>query len=651
MSMGTATAVAGAMQAGGGLIGQLMTNKTYKDINKRRQPALANILSPRQKQVDQSLYDFLMGVQRDAAGKVTGMDPWLPKLLEKRAGIKQQVAPFTAGQQAVMDQAKGLLSSLGRHQPDPHYLANLKQGILPKDMKNVHFAATGTMVGPGEDVLVGEDGIELVRALPGGGVAVIPNPDTMRDSKSIAQGMRKSKAAEKKYGIKGAAVPKYLFDYDDPLNTGGKKKAYFDVGPTNYRGNYFDPDQAYTQAFQTGFSDWFDQAIAEDRDGKQTGFGWYDTFQNKYGGDIANVEYANPKGKPRVGVQGKIHENYAKYLDRYKQTLPLVHENVDVTTALEMMPQETVEGFGDFLLQNPKYNLGANYELSEGVYGFDDPYAVDTGNLNKAIADYMAQGGYEMIGGGYARPAPMTDGPTTPDDPVPDRTVPDRTGSPDPTEPSSTDTDTTVGTNDQLNQILTALTAYTDQFDPTGSAETFETAVAAPARQYYQETTAPAITKAIGGEHLFGSAHGKAQQKAATDLETALAGNKAAYLQQAEESHRQRGLAASNAMMNLYRLPQESLAQQASIDNVNALTANVFNNMAWTDALNAGNVTNQQLTSLALLWQLVSPEQQYNQAQLDAAMQNAFTEDGGLDIGQIIPWMFGYEDITNYVTY
>jgi len=109
-----------------------------------------------------------------------------------------------------------------------------------------------------------------------------------------------------------------------------------------------------------------------------------------------------------------------------------------------------------------------------------------------------------------------------------------------------------------------------------------------------------------------------------------------------------RGLSAANSMMSLYSLPSEVMATKASTDQINAATANIFNNMAWTDSLNDASLTNQSLTSLALLWSLFEPEQQYNQETLNAAMMNYINADGGINWQGILSLMMGtpYNDQT-----
>jgi len=584
----------------------------------------------------------------------------------------------------------------------------LQKAITPKTW----YAAAGAVAKPGDQIVVGEDGPEKLHVLEDGTVVVEPNPQSVSSPGAMAQAMEKSQQAQKQFGANrgmvagGALDPRrkykdYYVDYNAPISGGSYWTTKDSTGAT--------VPNAWSASAKKDYENWLAEQ-AKNADWLKAN-SWYSDWmdpKSAWAGDISKVPYITGQvtGKPK-GTGGTIHTGYATNLQNWWNTLPVVTGNTDVAN---LMKDLDVNQYNDFNAwyqdptKNKYYNRPAGQVvMRNGMIDFDDPYAMNAADVRNMLADYQKY--YTSEGGpGYVAPEPAkadwsglmqqigsTEGdysafnnflktyrggtlsgkgmawdPTTNQwnlqadaslmpgmtqavqDYLAQKAAGTSTGTGTGTTTTTTQPETTVGTNDQLNQILSALSSYTNQFDPTQANANFDAAVYNPSVKAFNENTMPGIRESFAGADFFGSGREQSEVKARTDLESALAGYRGDYLQSAEEAHKNRGLSAANSMMSLYSLPSEVMATKASTDQINAATANIFNNMAWTDSLNDASLTNQSLTSLALLWSLFEPEQQYNQETLNAAMMNYINADGGINWQGILSLMMGtpYNDQT-----
>jgi len=111
----------------------------------------------------------------------------------------------------------------------------------------------------------------------------------------------------------------------------------------------------------------------------------------------------------------------------------------------------------------------------------------------------------------------------------------------------------TSGSIEQINRLTPEqqqiFSKLLGDFDPSALTEMFQTSVADPARQQFQEQTLPGIQERfIGGGGARSGAVGRAGVQAGANLESGLAGQLSQILAQAQESQlgRQTGLATAN---------------------------------------------------------------------------------------------------------
>ena len=729
-------------------------------LGKSNDPKKVSTFSRRQKEIDQSLFDLLMGVTRDSKGREIGRDPWIERLLEKRQP-QQKVAPLTANQQQAQQLAGALVPRVANvARPDSQLLAGLQQGVLPQQQQrrssNVHFAAAGGVFGKGDSFVVGEAGPEKIDVLDDGTVVVTPNPKTFSSRKKLTEALQKSVRAQQEFQLPGLVAggtisPKRKFGdtyRDVDLPGAGVGADYFEASPGR---------RQLRSAFEKQLQEEFDAFSARDaKDQRQDPNARF--FRDFYGlnnfaknkkftpGDIFSVPYANARNKPFGGRLGKLRQDYFSRLgDFIKGNTDVVHDNEALN---ELLGQNNIglDRFDDFqtFLTGSKFNDPNNdLVVRGGQVSFTDPFSVDLGNLQAALNEFNLQAdnqnsqqtadqqttdrfnellqqvgadnysafnqfldddfqGGVLKGSGIAFDPTVGDfrfqgpasflpgieaavsafGPrqeainnalatlnsaaTTTTDPNQTPStgpitfstgdlVQDDNGNfvPDPNQfeflngqyvRRNAEPSTTVGTDQQLNQILDALTTFTQPFDADTANQRFDTAVAEPALQRFETDTVGAIDAATPAPDFFGSGRNKRIDAAREELNRGLTAQRSQFIQSTEQAYRNRSLSALNAQQQLFRLPDEQRNRQADREYVNALTANVFNNMAWTNALNDSRINNEQLNSLALLWQLFQPQQQLDQNLLNAAMTNAFNADGGFDLMNILPLVMGFQE-------
>lgn len=255
---GIATGAAGAGIAGGlgglaftslagPIAGALISGKGRK--YKRR-----SAFSAEQKEVNKLFFDWLMGIIRNAGGNEIFRDPIFTKLIERNKWKPPRpVAPLTQRQQDLLERSGGLLERMGNlRRPDTGFQKELRDRYLTKTPGALPGLAHGGIVEPGQAVVVGENKPEIAVALEGGGLEIIPNPETFKNPAEVQKAIKASQSAAKKYGIPG----KQLGTIFDPLDP----KRYLDFEGSRFYTNQFAPTSFgadFTaeefKPFQTGF--------------------------------------------------------------------------------------------------------------------------------------------------------------------------------------------------------------------------------------------------------------------------------------------------------------------------------------------------------------------------------------------------------------
>lgn len=386
------SAISAGGQLGGGILASSGAGKTKK----------ISTFSKNQKQMDQLLFDFLMGIRRDEKGRELGRSPLLRKFANRKIP-QRRVAPLTESQQGILAKARGMADRVStRKRPDPVRQKQLARGILPGEKgfeAPPRYLKHGGKVRPGEKAYVGDDGMEMIEALPGGGVEVTPNPKTMSSPESMAAAMAKSEKIEKLTGKRALAVGtrRYLEGVD------GGAKTYLDYDYGGGFGNFFDePGSAAQRGFEDYLGEQYQTArtTAGTKEGKDVGGGdwrWYEDFQRDYGGDIGAVPYVpKKKGTRAGGPGGKIQTGYLGGLQDWWRTLPTATGNDQLDAAIGGMPEELKAGFGTYMNKQAGNQLATNpWTQVGGQWTFSDPFDVDVGNVSKWASDYIAASGYE----------------------------------------------------------------------------------------------------------------------------------------------------------------------------------------------------------------------------------------------------------------
>jgi len=399
------SAIMGGSQLAGGLLG-----------GGTKSPKAKTTFSPQQKQMNQLIFDFLMGIERDAKGREISRNPLLTQMKD-RPVPKMRKAPLTGSQKQGLNLAQGMMGKIGASRPDTSYTSQLKKGILPTDPRfkgNTRFLKDGGKIKPGESAIVGEAGLpEKIIALPKGGVEVIPNPKTFSSRKTLSDAISKSKKAERKFRLPakalGTLTPKrqygdYFLDYDANISDA----------------NYWDYDKPYTTDTKKGFEDWlgenrgdelwYKRLMGTDRNNPlfQTWGRTRDTFKP---GDISSIPTrrgVNSVPYAPGSPTGQVHEGYSGALQEWWKQLPQVSGNTSLDTLLGTIPDDQRSDFGDWLTNyGQKYGPDAatnQYGLREGQYSFEDPYNVDLASLGLGINKYMTDQGYEQADGQWAAP-------------------------------------------------------------------------------------------------------------------------------------------------------------------------------------------------------------------------------------------------------
>jgi len=201
-------------------------------------------------------------------------------------------------------------------------------------------------------------------------------------------------------------------------------------------------------------------------------------------------------------------------------------------------------------------------------------------------------------------------------------------------------------TDTTLSAIGDALAENSKSFDADAANDTFNKSIYNPAMSQFEKITVPGIQETFAGGNLFGSARDKAVLSERGDLNESLNSDRATYVANSEQAHKNRALSAVSLTMDLAKLPGTIAGQAADNDYKVAAAASTFANIETQNALVNSQITNDQLVGIVTLQQMFDTEQYQEQAEWNAAMQNALQADGGLDWTSIIQIMMGYNSET-----
>ncbi len=450
---------AAGIAAGGQLLGGALASRDTSGGWDRR-----STFSERQQQMDQLLFDFLMGAVRNSSGEIVSTNPLLSQMAN-RPTPQRRVAPMTGRQQNVLSAADALVPQItNMKRPDPTRQAQLARGLVPTDpefQQRPRYLKGGGPIRPGETAVVGDDGPEEVTALPGGGATVTPNPKTLKNKKVLAKALAESEKAEKKTGkrhLQTGTRPEYMRVGDrwrsrtDAITrqTGFAKTPEDRAFREQYEGSGYQwgvptqptqpeyggqaGDTAALDAYARGPYQQYRQDIADWR----TDWAGYVTdnpympwatseFERLYDSDISKVplRWTPSSATPEISYdyfanqpEKYILEAYYGGLQDWAGQQQFETYNPDITAAFESNPQwkaEDAQGFAQWMNQSAASNPYASpMQIGEsGQWELTNSFDMTPEKLNAAISSYYAEGGP-----GYAAPTlqPGDEGYTAPFD-------------------------------------------------------------------------------------------------------------------------------------------------------------------------------------------------------------------------------------------
>ena len=657
-------------------------------------PSVFSTFSRNQKGMDRLLFDWLMGITRDGKGKEISRAPLLSKIQQK---LKNRPATPVAGltdqqQQTIAGAGQTLGRAMNLRGVDQNFQQDLKNRFLPA-------MAGGGRIPPGGSAVVGENQLpEIVHALPGGGVEVIPNPETFKSPESIAHAMASKQAAEQATGVPGKVTGTI---FDDPIGT--RFQLDTDTGSHFLRpGDIPTFDIRTGLGFQTGssFSDGNEFLSNDAFRPFQQGFEQSDEF-NKF----VNSQRDNPFGAFK-GLNTNRTGQARRYFDafgRYVRGLPVATGAPQaITDAMGNIggfgqPDFSLDAFNNFLTGGTNSTVGGPFgggaeaftlglDPVTGQVRIKDPFAsadVFQNIINEYNATLPVQG-TTALGGGPQVPGaedPLDGGAvvgttdaggqtTTQEVPADDPSLGTQTtvgtgdgtngtvdplGDGDGADPNDPNTNDTAGLPDQSDPAIPGteanilwlqeqLATFLNPFDSTAAEAAFTSSVEDPAFETFDEKTRPRIRQAFAGnENFFGGGRTQTEVDALEDLTDKLEESRTEFLFNAEEAHKNRGIAAARLQMDLTELPGKLDTTEASINRINALTASTWSTIDINSALADAQITNTQANIYSTLMGIFNMEQNQQQREFEAEFLDLLEVDG-FSIGGLMDLLFKYQD-------
>jgi len=638
-------------------------------------------LSPGQKRVDEDLMDFLLGRKRNARGKVVSQRSILADIMN-RIQPKRMVAGFTDTQKDLFNRGRAKIDgATNLSRPDLGFVEKAKGEILGNALGN-----TGTT----EPFVAGEGGHpEVIIPKGDGSVEVIPNAETFKSREELERVLGESKKITDRLNIDGKATG--TDSLRRKLTTEDGDSFYFNEA--NFGdGGYFDTNtvggaagsKAFNQYLNTRYGPTDDKDLFNAENQFGSGNLRLKRINNRFG-SIGDLPFAKESGHK---LFKDLNQFKQQSLSDFFETLESTSNNQEVTDILAGV--ENLDDLRGFFNENRKFGFegAGNLTMREGQLAFQDPFGVDTGNLQAGIDAFntsrteapspfepgnftntvtkLTDGGIgvdnfqdfntflDSYAGGALQGQGLRYDPATNQlqfdqnaagnvqgiDAATDAYLasiaPDTGDGTGDGGDGGTDTDINPGT-ELANSLIPAMTALANQqFDPTTSNELFQSAIGDPSRSDFQENTVPAIRESFAGGNLFGSQREQAEQRSRQALDANLASERANYVSNSENNFHARQQVAIDQAMDLAALPTEIANAKISGDAVKASIVGTFADIEIREALANSELSYAELSSLVLLQNYFGPEQAQEDSEWNASYINAISGAGGLDMGTIL---------------
>ncbi len=334
-------------------------------------------LSKEQKVINRQLFDLIQGVTRTNRGGIASMNPILNKLKD---APQRRIAGLTDRQKGVLQQADKLGSNLG----------NARR---PGEGTEVHFAALGAVAGPGETVVVGEDGPERLHVGNNGTVVIEPNPKSVQNPRAA---QAKSEAVKQQMGA------------DVGMAAGGTVTPHYKIGSNWYDNDTLSqyssgvkPDDEVISAFNSYLDDQYNDYMesykpnyvrnrAGTKNTNPNQWNWYQKWKNKGGSDkMQFVEKNGMWGLPGYGNARAYMDKYDEWLD----TLDSSESNPYLDNTIGSYDDDKASAFESWYNDSDlnKYydsNKTMGYDTATGKLGFDNPFQYTDGSMDAVFNEF-----------------------------------------------------------------------------------------------------------------------------------------------------------------------------------------------------------------------------------------------------------------------
>ena len=326
-------------------------------------------LSKEQKVINRQLFDFIQGVTRNSRGQIESMDPIMNKL---KNAPERKIAGLTEKQKGLLSKAEQLGGRVGSVQ-------------RPGEGTGIHFAALGAVTGPGDTIVVGEDGPEKLHVAADGTVVVEPNPNSLKDPESA---QAKSEVVKKQMGA------------DVGMAAGGTITPHYKIGDNWYDSDTLSqytsgvkPDDDVMDAFNNYLDDSYNSySLLDKKTQKESGqnWNWYQNWKNKGGSDKMLYQEKNSRwALPGYGNAKNYMDEYGKWLD----TLETSETNPYLDNTIGQYDSDKSAAFEKWYNDSDlnKYydsNKTLGYDTSTGKLGFENPFQYTDGSMDAVFSEF-----------------------------------------------------------------------------------------------------------------------------------------------------------------------------------------------------------------------------------------------------------------------
>ena len=333
-------------------------------------------MSSEQKAINKQLFDFLQGVTRKSSGKVTDMEPLIDKLKDIPY---RKIAGLTDRQKQVLARADQIRDRQNSY-------------LRPGEDPRVHFAALGAVAGPGDTIVVGEDGPEMLHVQPDGSVVIEPNPKSIENPQDA---QAKSDAVKAKLGAdKGMAAGGTITGQSKYANIGD---SWYDLDELKgfSTGNKPGDDVLgeYNSYLKSGYDNYMSTFDKKNASWNTNGsmlqnpneWNWYEQF-NKIGGTDKLV-YKPAQGR-WIGSERRTYvDKFGEWLD----TLETGTSNPYLDNTVGSYDDDKASEFNQWV-KDQKYNDASSLQLSRNVdtdkYSLENPFQYGNGSLDEMFGRF-----------------------------------------------------------------------------------------------------------------------------------------------------------------------------------------------------------------------------------------------------------------------